>query len=927
MKRFIYLFTIFTEIFLFSNISLPQTGLKKVNQNIQFNIPFKENLTSRKNWEFARSRDPRTNEIPYNIRKLELQYARTLPTDKTKMLEKSNVQVPSSDWQLRGPYNQGGRSRALAADVANPNILLAGGASGGMWRSTDNGASWKKVSDPQSLQTVSCIVQDTRKGKTNIWYYGTGEGHSNLTIFGTGINELLGNGIFKSTDDGVTWTLLQSTTANSPNTFIKPFQIIWKIAIDTTNTAADILYAATQGAIYRSSDGGDSWNIVLGSDQNNSTSSDVEVTSGGDVYATLSNGNVQGVWHSNDGINWTGITPAGFPTVYNRIVIASAPTNKNLLYLLANTPNSGMSGDPDNGTDDYHNLWKYDASSQQWTDLTNNLPAWSGSVGGFSSQMGYDMVIKVKPDDENFVIIGGTNLYRTTNGFSTQLDSTNWIGGYSPANDISSYPNQHPDEHGLFFLPSNPNVLYSANDGGLSVTNDVTASTVNWTSLNNGFVTTQFYSVAIDHATTSPYIIGGMQDNGNMLDTVAGPNTSWFVLPGGGDGCISAVADNFSYFYYAVQNGHITRGTQGNPQDAVIMPSGSSGFLFETPYVLDPTNTNVMYLAAGSHIWMNNDLSAIPAGTIVPTSTNWTDLAIDTTQGNVTAFGTSRTTNHILYYGTDNGTVFRIDNIFSNNYSVNNITGQSFPQGAYVSAIATDPQDKQKVLVAFSNYNVLSLFYSTDGGKDWQSVGGNLEQNPDGTGNGPSVRTVDILQAGQNNIYLAGTTTGLYAATQLNGMSTQWIQQGDQTIGNVDVEAVDVRNLDGTVVIGTFGDGVYSYNYNVTSVKNDNTNLPETYSLSQNYPNPFNPSTVINYHLAMPGYVTLKVFDVLGNEVMTLVNQYQNKGEHNVEFNASNLPAGLPWRQTGRQGLASGIYIYRINTGNFIDSKKMMLLK
>ncbi len=914
MKKFTCFFILLIEAFSFGNKALAQTGLKKgiANQIIQFNSAPKEDLSSRMAWEFTRTRDPLTNSIPPDIRRLELKYARTLPTDMTNSLKKSGVKITTSNWQLRGPYNQGGRSRALAADITNPNILLAGGASGGMWRSTDKGLSWTKVSDPQVLQSVSCVVQDTRNGKTNTWYYATGEGHSNLTILGTGNGELMGNGIFKSTDDGQTWTLLQSTATNSPNQFISPLQIIWKIALDTTNYSADIIYAAAQGAIYRSSDGGNSWNAVLGSNQNNSTYSDVEVTSGGDVYAVLSNGNVQGVWHSNDGINWTDITPSGFPSVYARMIIASAPTDKNILYLLANTPNTGMPGDPQDGTNDYHSLWKYDASSQQWTDLTNNLPSWNGKVGGYSSQGGYDMVIKVKPDDKNFVLIGGTNLYRTTNGFATQLDSTDWIGGYSTVNDISSYPNQHPDEHDLFFLPSNSKVLYSANDGGLSVTNDITAPTVDWISLNNGFVTTQFYSVAIDHATNSPYIVGGMQDNGNMVDTAAGPNTSWMVLPGGGDGNISAVANNFQYFYYSVQNGAIYRGTMNDPQEAFIQPQGASGFMFTTPYVLEPSNTNIMYLAAGTHIWINFNVPSIPMGTGDPTA-GWIDLNIDTTAGNVSAFGTSHTANHLLYYGTDNGKVFRIDNILTNNYSVNDVTGQSFPQGAYVTAIATDPQDEQKVLVAFSNYNVLSLFYSTDGGKDWQSVGGNLEQNPDGSGNGPSVRTVAILQVGQNDIYLAGTTTGLYAATQLNGMSTQWIQQGSSSIGNLDVEAIDVRNLDGTVIAGTFGGGVYSYNYTVTGIQNDNSSLPVEYSLSQNYPNPFNPSTAISYQLSANSYVTLKVYDVLGNLVNTLVNQYQARGTYNISFNAS--------------GLASGVYIYRIHSGNFTANKKMTLLK
>jgi len=89
--------------------------------------------------------------------------------------------------------------------------------------------------------------------------------------------------------------------------------------------------------------------------------------------------------------------------------------------------------------------------------------------------------------------------------------------------------------------------------------------------------------------------------------------------------------------------------------------------------------------------------------------------------------------------------------------------------------------------------------------------------------------------------------------------------------------------------------------------------LPKTYSLKQNYPNPFNPSTVISYALPNNAYVTLKVFDVLGNEVASLVNEEKSAGNYTVEFNAS--------------GLSSGIYFYRIQTESFVDTKKLILLK
>ncbi|MCZ7614155.1 MAG: T9SS type A sorting domain-containing protein [Ignavibacteriaceae bacterium] len=126
------------------------------------------------------------------------------------------------------------------------------------------------------------------------------------------------------------------------------------------------------------------------------------------------------------------------------------------------------------------------------------------------------------------------------------------------------------------------------------------------------------------------------------------------------------------------------------------------------------------------------------------------------------------------------------------------------------------------------------------------------------------------------------------------------------------------------------------YNYRLNQIDFDGTQevvgeltvyltLPEEFSLEQNFPNPFNPSTVIGYQLPVTGFVSLKIYDVLGNEVATLVNEEKPAGSYEVEFNShsdggQNLPAGRP-------GLSSGIYLYKLQVGNFIETKKMLLLK
>src|SRR5574342_54240 len=127
---------------------------------------------ARERWEFNRLRDPKTGLIHAGIRAKELAYAALLPS-KESLWRKglAKAQAPFT-WTKRGPHNVGGRTRGVAADSRNANILLAGGVSGGMWRSTDDGATWVKTSDASHLHNVTCLAQDTKAGQTATWYYG-----------------------------------------------------------------------------------------------------------------------------------------------------------------------------------------------------------------------------------------------------------------------------------------------------------------------------------------------------------------------------------------------------------------------------------------------------------------------------------------------------------------------------------------------------------------------------------------------------------------------------------------------------------------------------------------------------------------------------------------------------------------------------------
>ena len=489
----------------------------------------KEEQKERQLWQLKMLRDPETGEIPAGMRGKEIAFALTLPTDANS--EKTQGQ----DFVLQGPYNVGGRTRALALDVSNDYIVFAGSVSGGLYRSADAGTSWTKVTNSTQNLGVTAIAQDTRTGHTNTWYYSTGEGYGTSASADGAF--YLGDGMFKSTDGGLTWNPISSTAAGVAQTFTLNWQVIWNLATHPNDTA-DVVFAATYDAIYRSVDGGDSWTAALISSVSGSDSyfSDVAVTSTGTTYATMSSdGQRRGIWRSEDGISsFVNITPENyfngtdtihFPAVYDRTVIGIDPNDEDVVYFFSHTPGFGLPSLDFQGDTNWVSLWKYeylsgdgDTTGGLWTDLSLNLPYDGSALGNIVVQGSYDMLVRVLPGNSNMVFLGGTNLYRSSDGFTTNTN-TKQIGGYGIGATLpfyTSYPEHHPDQHNIAFFNSNSNLMYSACDGGIYMTGNSADDSVIWTSKNNGYYASQYYTIGIDHGTSGSHVItGGLQDWGS----------------------------------------------------------------------------------------------------------------------------------------------------------------------------------------------------------------------------------------------------------------------------------------------------------------------------------------------------------------------------------------------------------------------------
>ncbi|MDZ4756662.1 MAG: T9SS type A sorting domain-containing protein [Bacteroidota bacterium] len=837
-----------------------------------------EDIDARNKWMTAMLADPATGLIPEDIRNKELAFAATLPIANT-----SN-KTGYNNWQNIGPWNVGGRTRALAIDIINENIILAAGVSGGIWKSTDGGKVWIRKTKPDQLPNVTCISQNPQK--PNIWWAGTGEYTGNSASGGGAF--FLGNGLYKSVDGGETWQTVAATVANSPNSFSKNMQMVLSVVHSSTDTS-DHVFMATYGNIYRSTNGGKNFTFIRGGSGANGSSeyTDIAITSTGIIYAVLSsNGPQKGMWRSIDnGKTWANITPVSFYNQYERIAIGISPSDENQVYFVMHTINEGKKTLDFRGRAEYNGFWKYTYVSGDgtgagglWEDRSDNLPDVGGAFGNFNTQGGYDLYVRVKPDNANMVFIGCNNLWRSSDGFKTK-NNTSAVGGYdikSTLPDYKLYLNHHPDQHNWVFLKSDPKKAICANDGGIFRTDDCTANPVAWQDMNIGYLTTQYYTVAMDHAANGKTIIGGLQDNGTWWGNDVNNIRLKWTASFGGDGSYCYVPDGANDLYVSKQEGkvyHIQVDANGNATKyARIDPSEGTGYGFINPFICDPNKQNRMYIAGGTKVWRNNDVNQIALKTVldsVKTMQGWEklDSTFDTTM-RISALTVSKQPANIVLYGTTAGKLYKMLDAHTGQPSPIEITGQNFPQNAYISCISIDPLDTSRIFVVFSNYNIQSVFYTNDGGQKWTAISGNLEQNANGSGNGPSCRWITMMRRNGFTGYFLATSTGLYVTDSLQGANTRWVLQAYDMINNNICTMIDVRESDGLVIVATHGNGLFATNFDnawqLTGIApKSNAN---TITL---YPNPAQEYIIINLPNMPHKFVPIDIYNIQGQRVWT----------------------------------------------------------
>ena len=448
------------------------------------------------------------------------QLGRHLPSDDQRAELRTKNQVGT--WESLGPGNIGGRTRALVLDPRDPDVMYAGGVSGGVWKTNDGGGHWRPLGDLLPNIAVSAIAIDP--GDPRVVYAGTGEGYFREVIRETSL-PLRGAGIFKSTDAGGSWTRLATTWGPD-------FRWVNDIVVSPTDSRR--VYAATRTGVWRSANGGRTWTRSLAT-ENNGLATDV--TSGcldmeirtdrrtDVVFAacgTFEQATIFRNPRTEDAASpWIAVlTEEGM----GRTTLALAPSNQNTIYALSASYVGGPGGVFNGGL---HAVFRSDAAgtSGSWravnrNDDTNRLdtvllsnPVIAHLVEcGFDSQnfvsnLGWHAnVIAVDPSDPDVVFTGGVDLFRSNDGGASWGPISHWH---------DSPPSSHADHHVIVFHPdydgATNQTMWDAGDGGVWRTDNARArkgsgnqatcssasTSVRWRALNNNYGVTQFYHGAV----------------------------------------------------------------------------------------------------------------------------------------------------------------------------------------------------------------------------------------------------------------------------------------------------------------------------------------------------------------------------------------------------------------------------------------------
>ncbi len=685
-----------------------------------------------------------------------------------------------------GPAGMSGRITSIDAVNDNPQIIYAGSASGGLWKSTNEGISWKPIFDNEKASSIGAVK--IHQANPDIIWVGTGEGNPRNSC-------TMGYGIYKSLDAGRTWQAmgLENTKA------------IHRIIIHPTNP--DIVYVAAIGSpwgehpergVFKTIDGGKTWEKILF--LNNKTgAADMVLDPSNpnkllvamwehfrDPWFFKSGGEASGLYVTLDGgKSWKKRTSEdGLPEGdLGRIGLAIAPSNSNKMYAIVESKKNAMYASEDGGF--------------RWKKVTDK--------GDFGNRPFYYSEIYVSPKNENLLYSLWTYVSKSEDGGRT------W-------ENIADYGNRvHPDHHAWWISPNNPDFMLNGNDGGMNITRDGGKT---WQFVD-AIPVGQFYHINVDMQT--PYnIYGGMQDNGSWY----GPAYDWSanglrndvfeeILFGDGFDAMSD-ASNPEYAYAMSQQGNLARVHLKTGQSKALQPAHPEGidlrFNWNSALAQDPFNKKAIYYGSqfvhystdNGYNWKiispdltSNDTTKQKQGDSGGLTFDATGAENYTT---IVAIAPSPKDEKVIWAGTDDGYLQITQDAgktWTNVYK--NLKG--VPAGTWIPQIQASTYKAGEAFVVLEDHRRNNwspyLYHTQDFGKTWKR----LTDESKVWGYALSVVQDPIAP----NLLFLGTEFGLYFSIDYGTTWTQWTKDYP-TVSTMDMV---IQPKEHDLVIGTFGRAIY----------------------------------------------------------------------------------------------------------------------
>lgn len=714
-------------------------------------------------------------------------------------------------WRNVGPDNISGRCTDVWGISGNKNILYAAFATGGLWKSTDAGKNWQSIFDQQGTLSIGNMA--IAPSDQNVIYVGTGEAN----IFRA---SLPGIGMFKSFDAGKTWQHIGLENTGT----------IARVIIHPSNPL--LVYVAAGGnewsynndrGVYQTTDGGKSWKKILGNDDKTGCIDlRMDPSDPNTIYASMWN-RIRKRWSdpvpedgdyiyktTDGGKTWKPLTN-GLPDTKNtgRIGLDISKSNPSVIYAFVD--NHDKKRDPKPGeTDPYGRIreivvkgvevYRSSDKGESWNKMSESNDFMERFCGTYGWVMGQ---IRVNPLNENCLYILGLDMAKSNDAGKT------WKR-FQPTDTTGD--NLHGDNHGLWIDPADSNYIINGDDGGIAITYD---GGKRWKNFYKDIPTTQFYNITYDSRV--PYnIIGSVQDEGSLMGSIK--NTfgikdstiqKWQWGPGG-EGVIHAIdPGDANTIYTSSFYGRLIKANLDlvdSLQERNIAPKKQTDeethrgeWLAYT--MISPHNSFTLYHGM-QYLFKSADSGA-----------SWKRISPDMSNNNkqrmgktpyainhqaITAIDESPFKKGLLYVGTDDGNIWMSNNDGGNWISIN----KGLPQNTHVSRLVASQYNESTVYVTLNDRREDNIspyiFKSTDNGKTWVNIAGNLPPSP-----------VNVIREDpfKNNILYCGTDMGVYVS---RNMGKNWVPLNNNLPAVVSVQDLFIHPKTNQLVMATYGRGVYA---------------------------------------------------------------------------------------------------------------------